>query len=107
MGQDIYAIRTSNEKHERFKVGLGGSRDLPVPYAWRDNSPHVSLEFGIEIFDQRFERFLIAIEPEAFTDIVNAMMKADPQEAIRAYGKALQDVQISMPDRASATPSMA
>jgi hypothetical protein len=107
MGQDIYAIRTSHEKHERFEVRLGSSRDLPVPYAWRDNSPHVSLEFKVEKFEQRFEQFLIAIEPEAFTDIVNAMMKADPQEAIRAFGKALQDVQISMPDRASASPSMA
>jgi len=40
---------------------------------------------------------LIAIEPEAFTDMAHAMMKADAQEAIRAFGKAVQEVEISTP----------
>jgi hypothetical protein len=100
MGQEIYAIRTSgNGPHARYEAHLCSGRQ------WHDSPVRVYLEFEIPKFermanpiDQKFERFEIPIEPKAFIDMACAMMKADPQEAIRAFGKALQNVQISMPD---------
>jgi hypothetical protein len=108
MNHEIYAIRTSRWDRERFKALLGSSDRLPVAHGQQLDTPHVSLSFAIPKFgkssrryDQRSERFMIAIESEAFTEIARAMMKADPQEAIRAFGKALQDVEIAAGDELS------
>ncbi len=105
MDHNIYAIRTSRDDHVRYKAHLGSGHELPVEYGYQLDTPHVSLAFAIPKFgnfsnptDQKSERFLIAIEPEAFTDMAYAMMKAAPQEAIRAFGKAMQNVQIPMLD---------
>jgi hypothetical protein len=105
MDQNIYAIRTSRDDHVRYEAHLGSGSQLPVEYGYQQDTPHVFLAFAIPKFgkwsnpiNQRSERFLIAIEREAFTDMAHAMMKADPQEAIRAFGKALQDVQIATPE---------
>jgi hypothetical protein len=105
---DLYAIRVSSEEHQRYKVGVGNGRQIPDdPYTYRQNAPHVSLGFAINKFGvetgiyrwrQRSERFLIPIEPEAFADLAHAMMKADPQAAIRAFGEAMREFEISSPD---------
>jgi hypothetical protein len=108
MDHNIYAIRTSRPDHVRYKAHLGSGSRLPVEDGYQLDTPHVSLTFAIPKFgkfssplDQKSERFLMAIEPVAFTDMAHAMMKADPQEAIRAFGKAMQDFEITMPDEKS------
>jgi hypothetical protein len=71
----------------------------------------VSLRFSIPKFDKRWtaiglqqpsERWLITVEPDAFADVAQAMMKVDPCAAIRAFGKAMQEVEISALDAGQA-----
>jgi hypothetical protein len=59
-------------------------------------SPDVGIGFSIPKFgdDDRRERFRIIITPAAFAAVAQEMMKVDPEEAIKAFGKAMQDVKI-------------
>jgi hypothetical protein len=104
----IRAIRVSGGNQE-YEVHLDSRRGaIPHPDGYsRENVPHVSLRFSIQKFgskpgrydaQHRSERFFIPIEPAAFPDVAHAMMMADPQAAIRAFGKAMQEVQISALD---------
>jgi hypothetical protein len=116
--EEVYAVRVSNYKHDRYTVRLEHGQNIPAPgeypgiHTEHPNSPHLSLQFSIPRFgtgrlrgvagriwsDDKSERFRIIVEPEAFANLAREMMKADPLEAIRAFGKAMQDVQIPMPN---------
>ncbi len=64
------------------------------------DTPHVGLQFSRPIFGgEKTEGLKIVIEPGAFADLAREMMKADPQQAIRAFGNALQDFQIEKSDQ--------
>lgn len=99
---DISAFRMSGQFYKQYKVRLGHGRSgIPFDtFSHRTNCPHVSLRFSIPKFGgkvDKFERFFIPIESEAFADLAQEMMGADPQEAIRAFAKAMQEVQIPRP----------
>jgi hypothetical protein len=101
----ICAIRTSRDDHMRFEAHLSNGHELPVEYGYQRNTPHVSITFAIPKFHKRWtslgrlqqpsERWLIAVEPDAFADLAHSMMRADPQAAIRAFGNAMQEIEIS------------
>ena len=109
---DIFAFRVSGQ-HQKYEVGLShatvGMPTQSYGLAFYEPTPHVRLQFNIPKFGntsnplhQKSERFLIAIEPAAFTEVAHAMVKADPQAAIRAFGAAMQTVDITEIEKAPA-----
>jgi hypothetical protein len=107
--EDIYAVRTSgdpNRRSPKYEVGLGCSRtDRPVHSDGMvvylgGHSPYMSLvlAFPTSFGHQQPETYMTIITPEAFERLAAFMVKADPQAAIRAFGKAMQKVQLPTPD---------
>ena len=100
---NIYAYRND----QKFRVRLNHGQSVPVgdgSHAHRENSPHVSMHFSVSLFGGQIvsgkrsqTTFMIALEANAFAEVTQEMMNADPQAAIRAFGKAMQYVQIPMP----------
>ena len=98
----IVAIRVSGRNQE-YDVSLGhGDGGIPSgKYGYRPDAPHVSLRFSIPKFGgaiyygaQMSERFFIPIESEAFASLALEMMQADPAAAIKAFGAAMQTVEV-------------
>ena len=109
----MIAFRESGQNQE-YKVRLGHDHGgIPTQgIMYRQNAPHVWLRFSIPKFGgaeyygtKMSERFFIPIEPEAFADLAREMIKADPQAAIRAFGKAMQEIEISALDTDQAAPA--
>jgi AAA+ superfamily predicted ATPase len=105
--EGIFAVRTSlsqslnYSKINEYKVTLSTFKWVPMPdgYSTRQNSPNVRLSFSKPLFGtkagdnwqhSKSEEYSIIIEPEAFADLASEMMKADPQQAIKAFGAAMQ-----------------
>jgi hypothetical protein len=64
----------------------------------------VSLGFSLPRYggEERAEGLQVIIEPAAFADLAREMTKADPQEAIRAFGNALVDMHMQSADHEKA-----
>src|SRR5262245_4579952 len=80
----------------------GAERSLYLPDEPRyGDKPRVGLGISIPKFGdvRREENYLILIGAEGFPDLAQRMMKADPQVAIRAFGKAMQDVEFPTSDK--------
>ncbi len=60
---------------------------------WREPS-YGYLEIGFSTDGQRRNTFSAPIDPKQFEELARLMVEADPQAAIRAFGAAMQDVEI-------------
>jgi hypothetical protein len=71
-------------------------------WPWRDGYPRwVELRFCTG-GDKNGSSYTVYVSSKNFKEIVQAMMQANPQEAIKAFGAAMQEVpEIALPSRES------
>jgi hypothetical protein len=100
MEPPIFVTRNTGPGHQ-YNVHLTNGDEIPRGGRRATiNSPHVALDFSIPTFGgEKKQEFSAVIKPKAFADLALEMMKVDPQEAIKAFGKAMQEIKIPMPDR--------
>ena len=79
-------FQSSNWRAEKsYDVGLIVDTPLGTPPGY------IALGF---VDRPRGNRYSVSIGPKNFKDLARAMMKADAQEAIKAFGAAMQEVDI-------------
>jgi hypothetical protein len=97
---DFEVYRTSGRTYRDPQKGwlhsgqsrfIGGEKDSKV-------IPGLTLAFSLPQGGKKQTRYEIPILDRDFGELADIMMKADPQAAIRAFGKAMQNVQIPISD---------
>jgi hypothetical protein len=97
---DIFA--TTEKGPTDLKVWVAYGDQIPIGKGdggygvwYEPNAPHMALGFAVPIFDgDKTRDFRVIVKPEGFAVLAREMMKTDPQQAIKAFGKAMQDVPI-------------
>lgn len=75
-----------------YKAGFRADRDEAGRPGW------VRISFATNPDGLRQQRYQLSVRPNDFEAFAREMLKADPERAIKAFGAAMQDFEISKPE---------